>query len=55
MTKLDKVATNQTANLKGVGVFVTLRKKLAENANKSCHVYKVIVVLHIYNRSLGIQ
>ena len=35
--------------------FVTLRKELAENANKSYHVYKVIVVLHIDNTSLGIR
>ena len=35
--------------------FVTLQKQLAENANKSFHVYTVIVVLHIYNKTLGIR
>ena len=55
MTNLDKVATNQNCKFEGVGVFVSLRKKLAENANKNCHVYKVIDVLHIYNKSFGIQ
>ena len=34
--------------------FVTLRKN-AEYANKSYHVYKVKVVLHIYNKSKGIR
>ena len=33
--------------------FVTVRKQFAENANKTYHVYKMIVVLHIYNKSLG--
>ena len=43
-------------NLKGDGVFfVTARKQFAENAYKSCHVYKVIVVLHIYSKILGIR
>ena len=32
----------------------TLQKEFAENANKSYHAYKVIVVLHIYNKILGI-
>ena len=36
-------------------LFVTLRIQLAENANKSYHDYKVILVLHIYNKSLGIR
>ena len=37
-------------------IFVTLRKQLAENAYKSYHVYKVIVVLHNFlnNKSLVI-
>ena len=39
-----------------MGVFVTLRKQLAENAIKSqYHVYKVIVVSHIYNNILSIR
>ena len=57
MTKLDKVATNQNCKFEGgvVVFFVTLRKQLAENANKCCHVFKVIVVLHIYGKSLSIR
>ena len=61
MTKLDKVTTNKNFKFGGggggggVGVFVTLRIQLAENANKCYHDYKVIVVLHIYNKSLGIR
>ena len=35
--------------------FVTVRKQFAENANKMYHVYKVIVVLHIHNKTLGIR
>ena len=34
-----------------VCVFVTLRKQLAEKANKSYHVFKLIVVQHIYDKS----
>ena len=58
MTKLDKVETNQNCKFEGRWCFfVTLRKQLAENANKSYHVYKVTVVLHIYmyNKSLVIR
>ena len=32
--------------------FETLRIQLAENANKNNHVYKLIVLLHFYNKSL---
>ena len=32
-----------------------MRKQFAENANKSYHVYKVIVVLHFYSKILGIR
>ena len=45
----------KTLNMRVVVFFVTLRKQLAESANKSYHVYKVIFVLHIYNKSLGIN
>ena len=56
MTKLDKVPTNKTFKFEGVLVFfVNLRIQLAENANKRYHDIKVIVVLHIYNKSLGIR
>ena len=56
MKNLDKVATNHNCKFYGVLVFfVTLRKQLAENTNKSYHVYKVIVVLPIYTKSLGIR
>ena len=56
MTKLDKVPTNKNFKFEGCWcVFLTLRIELAENANKSYHDYKVIVVLHIYKKSLGIR
>ena len=47
MTNLDKVATSN--NRKFYGFWEN-----AENATKSYHVYKVIVVLHFYNKFLGI-
>ena len=48
MTKLDKVPTNKNFKFEGVLVFfVTLRIRFAENANKSYHDYKVIVVLQV--------
>ena len=34
--------------------FATVQKEFAGNANKRYHVYKVIVVLHVYNKILGI-
>ena len=55
MTKLEKVATSQNRNFKGVGIFVPLQEHFAENANESYHVCKVIVVLHIYHKILGIR
>ena len=51
MTKLDKVATSQLQILEG-GV---VREQFVENANKSYHFYKVIVVRHICNKILGIR
>ena len=38
-----------TANFRGLVLFVTLQKQFPENINKSYHVFKVIVVLHIDN------
>ena len=56
MIKLDDVATNQNYKFEGgVCFLVILRKQLAENANDIYRVYKVIVVLHIYNKRLGIR
>ena len=67
MTNLDKVANSYNCNyyyyyfffFGGGGVwwcfFVTMRKQFAENANKSYHVYKVKVVLYIYNKIFGIR
>ena len=56
MTKLDKVSTNKNLKFEGVLVFfVTLRIQLAENANKRYHDYKVIVMLHIYNKKFWYQ
>ena len=53
MTKLDNVATSHNYNFMGGGVF--WKKQFAENANKSYHVCKVIVVLHIYHKMFGIR
>ena len=36
MINLDKVATSHNCNFRGV-FFITLRKQVAENANKSYH------------------
>ena len=35
--------------------FLPLQKQFAENANKKYHIYKVIAVLHVYNKILGIR
>ena len=53
MIKLNKKPTNKNFKFEGVLFFLTLRIQLAENANKSYHDYTVIVVLHIYNKTLG--
>ena len=55
MTKLDKVATSHNCKFEGVGVFVPLREQFVENITRSYHVYKVIAVLHIYYKILGIR
>ena len=47
MTKLENVATSHNCNFMGVVVLVPLKEQFAESANKSYHVFKVIVVLHI--------
>ena len=53
MTNLDKVAISDNCKFGGGGVFATLRQtKLSENANKSFHVYKVTVALHVCNKIL---
>ena len=52
MAKLDKLPTNSNFKFEGdCFFFVTLQIQHAEIANKSYHVYKVIVELHIYNKS----
>ena len=55
MTKLEKEATSHNCNFRGGGVFVPLQEQFAENTNKSYHVCKVIVVLHIYHKILFIR
>ena len=40
---------------RGLVLFVPLQEQFAENANKSLHVCKVIVVLHIYHKIFGIR
>ena len=56
MTKLEKEATSHNCNFMGViGFFVPLQEQFAENANKSHHICKVIVVLHIYYSNFGIR
>ena len=57
MTELDKVATSRNCNFMGdcFVFFVPLQGPFAENANKSSHVCKVIVVLHIYHKMFGIR
>ena len=58
MTKLEKVATSQNFNfiLCFMLVFlIPLQEKIAENANKSYQVCKVIAVLHIYHYIFGIR
>ena len=53
MTELEKVATSRNCNFMGGWCFfVPLQGQCAENANKSYHVCKVIVVLHIYHNFL---
>ena len=36
-------------------VFVPVQEQFAENTNKSYHVSRVIVVLHIYHKIIGIR
>ena len=55
MTKLKKVATSRNCNFMGVLFFVPLQGQFAENATKSYHVCKMIVVLHIYYKIFGIR
>ena len=54
MTKLENVATSHNCNFMGGGV-VPLQEQFAENANKSYHVCRVIVVIHIYHTMFGIR
>ena len=46
---------SQIQILGGLVLFVTLQKQFAENINRSYHVYKVIVLLDIDNKILGID
>ena len=38
-----------------VVVFVHVQEQFAQNTNKSYHVCRVIVVLHIYHKMFGIK
>ena len=56
MTKLEKAATSHHCNfMGGLVLFVPLQEQFAENAYKSFHVCKVLVVLHIYHKFFGIR
>ena len=56
MIKFEKVATSHNCNfMGGLVLFVSLQEQFAENANKSYHVCKVIVVLHIYHIVFGVR
>ena len=55
MTKLENVAISHNFNLRGGGVFEPVQEQFAENTNKSYHVCRVIVVLHIYQKMFGIR
>ena len=55
MIKLAKVATDQNFKFEGWWCFCNSAKATCRNANKSYHVCKVIVVLHIYHKSVGIR
>ena len=59
MKKFEKVATSHNCSFMGGGgglvLFVPLQEQFAENANKSYHVCKVIVVLHIYHKIFGVR
>ena len=56
MTKLENVAISHNINFRGGGVFfVPVQEQFAEITNKSYHVCRVIVVLHFYQKMLGIR
>ena len=55
MTNKTRYQQVTIANFRGLVFFITLRNQFAENASKRYHVYKGIVVLHIYNTTLGIS
>ena len=55
MTNLQKVTTRRNCNVTRGDGFVPLQEQFAENANKSYHVCKVIVVLHIYHDIFGVR
>ena len=55
MTKLENKSNQSHFQFYGGGCFFATAKKNAENAGKSYHFYKVIVVLHIYSKILGIR
>ena len=58
MTKLKKVAISHNFNFSGwwcLFFFVPVQEQFAENTNKSYHVCRVIVVLHIYHKMFGIR
>ena len=54
--KIGESSNQSQLQFNGVLVFfVPLHAEFAENANKSYHVCKVIVVLHIYHKNFGIR
>ena len=55
MTKLEKVAISHNFNFVVGGAFVPVQEQFSENTNKSYHVCRVIVVLHIYHKMFGIR
>ena len=55
MRPWEETKSVTTSILGGGGGFVHVQEQFAENTNKSYHVCRVIIVLHIYHKMFGIR
>ena len=55
MTELDRVGKSDNFNFRGVPSFLQVCKKRSQAPRKRWNVCTVMVLLHIYSKSLGVR
>ena len=55
MTELDRVGNSDNFNFRVIPSFLQVCEKCSQTTRKKWNVYTIMVLLHIYNKSLGVK